>query len=149
MNKSSNAVPASIAHALLQKLRKEFPVFRDNLPLAIGVDKQIVALLPDADRKVLRVSMSMHTKSTAYLRKMTKAPQRFNLDGSAAEALNDSHRNHAAQVLAERVRRNDESQKAQQEHELRVRREAEDAEAARLRAEKINLLAAKFSRTGV
>ena len=148
MSKSTNAVPAPIAHALLQNLRKQFAVFRDNLPLAIGIDKQIIASLPGTDSKVLRVSMSMHTKSTPYLRKMTKAATRFNLDGSAAEGLNESHRSHAATVLAERIKRNEEHEKSQREYELRAKREAEEAETARLRAEKINQLAAKFSRSG-
>ena len=147
MNKSTNAVPASIAHALLQKLRKEFPVFRDTLPLAIGIDKQIVARLPDTDRRVLRVSMAMHTKSTPYLRKMAKAVTRFNLDASPAEELSDVHRIHAGTVLAQRIKRNEEFQKAQREQELRAKREAEEAEVARLQAEKINQLAAKFTRS--
>jgi ProP effector len=145
MSKSTNAVPASIAHALRQNFRKQFPVFRDALPLAIGIDRQIVARLPDTDPKVLRVAMAMHTKSTPYLRKMTKAVTRFNLDDSAAEELNESHRSHAATVLIERIKRNEEFEKAQREYELRVKQEAEEAEAARLRAEKINQLAAKFS----
>jgi len=148
MSKSTNAIPASIAHALLQNFRKQFPVFRDAQPLAIGIDKQIIAHLPDTDPKVLRVAMSMHTKSTPYLRKMTKAATRFNLDGSAAEELNESHRSHAAAVLAERIKRNEEFEKARREHESRVKREAEEAEAARLRAEKINQLAQRFSRYG-
>jgi ProP effector len=149
MRKSTNAVPASIAHALLQNLRKQFPVFNSAQPLAVGIDKQIIARLPDTDSKVLRVAMAMHTKSTPYLRKMTKAVTRFNLDGSAAEALNESHRSHAATVLAERIKRNEEFEKARREHELHVKREAEEAEAARLRAEKITQLAAKFARSGI
>jgi ProP effector len=146
MSKSTNAVPASIAHALLQNFRKQFPVFRDALPLAIGIDRQISARLPDTDPQVLRVAMAMHTKSNPYLRRMTKAVTRFNLDGSIAEELNETHRSHAATMLAQRIMRNEEFQKVQREHELRVKQEAKEAEAARLRAEKISQLAQRFSR---
>jgi ProP effector len=146
MSKSNNAVPASIAHALLQNLRKQFPVFRDASPLAIGIDKEIIARLPETDQKVLRVAMAMHTKSTVYLRKVTKATTRLHLDGSVAEQLTDAHKTHAATVLAQRVKRNEQFQQSQREYELRVKREAEEAEAARVRTEKLSQLAAKFSR---
>lgn len=148
MNTPNNVVPASIAHALLQHLRKDFSVFHDCLPLAIGIDKQIVARLPETDRKVLRVALAMHTKSSNYLRRMAKAKNRVNLDGSAAEDLAQTHQAYASRVLQERVKRNEENQRAQRELELQAQREAAEAEAARIRAEKIGQLAAKFSRSG-
>ncbi len=148
MNTPNNVVPASIAHALLQHLRKDFPVFHDCLPLAIGIDKQILARLPETDRKVLRVALAMHTKSSNYLRRLSKAKTRFNLDGSAAEDLNQSHQAYASTVLNERAKRNEANQQAQRELELQAQREAAEAEAARIRAEKIAQLAAKFSRSG-
>lgn len=148
MKTSNNAVPASIAHALLQNLRKDFPVFHDCLPLAVGIDKQIVAQSPEIDRKVLRVALAMHTKSSNYLRRLSKAKNRFNLDGSAAEDLAQSHQAYASTVLKERAKRKEENQKAQREHELLTQRAAQEAEAARIRAEKIVQLAAKFSRGG-
>lgn len=146
MNTPNNAVPATIAHALLQNLRKDFPVFHDCQPLAIGIDKQIVARLPETDRKVLRVALAMHTKSSNYLRRLSKAKTRFNLDGSAAENLAQSHVTYASTVLKERAKRKEQYQQAQRELELQAQREAEEIEAARVRAEKIGLLAAKFSR---
>ena len=148
MNTPNNAVPATIAHALLQNLRKDFPVFHDCLPLAIGIDKQIVARLPETDRKVLRVALAMHTKSSNYLRRLSKAKTRFNLDGSAAEDLAQSHVTYASTVLKERSKRKEENQQAQRELELQTQREAEETETARVRSEKIGLLAAKFSRSG-
>ena len=90
----------------------------------------------------------MHTKSSNYLRRMAKGKKRVNLDGSAAEDLVQSHQAYASRVLKERAKRNEENQRAQRELELQAQREAAEAEAARVRAEKIAQLAAKFSRSG-
>lgn len=146
MNGPSNTVPASIAQALLQILRKDFPVFRDYTSLAIGIDKQICARLPEVDKKVLRVALAMHTKSTPYLRQMSKAKNRIDLDGNVAEELTPPHREYAADVLKERAKRNEAFQKAQRDREQQAQHAAAEAEAAQRRAAKLGQLMEKFSR---
>jgi ProP effector len=137
---SPAASPAQSARALLKEFQEKFAVFRDCMPLAIGVDKQLIARLPELDRKVLRIALGMHTNSSRYLRRMAKATTRVDLDGNSADEITEAHRAHAAEILKERARKEAEQRKAQ--HEA-----AEAEEAARKHSEKLNQLAAKFSRT--
>jgi ProP effector len=148
MNTPSNLSPVSPARTLLRELQQNFPAFRDCMPLAIGIDKQIVARLPKIDRKVLRIALGIHTKSLRYLRQMEKATVRFDLDGKAAGEVTELNRTHTSKILLERVKQHAEHRKAQRDAERRAQREAKEAEAIRQRAEKLNQLAAKFSRHG-
>ncbi|MBL8405390.1 MAG: osmoprotectant transporter activator, partial [Dechloromonas sp.] len=58
--------------ALLKDLQTRFDVFRNFSPLAIGIDKQVFAQLPDVSKKSLRMAMRSHTISTRYLKEMEK-----------------------------------------------------------------------------
>lgn len=119
-------------------------MFRESKPLAIGIDKQLLARVPGIDRKALRIALGMHTHSTRYLKSTAKAGTRFDLDGNAAEELSDAHRQHAAEMLRERVKKDADRRKAQQELEISERkREAEE----RQRTEKLGQLVARFGRT--
>jgi ProP effector len=133
--------PAQSARALLKDFQEKFAVFRDCMPLAIGIDKQLLARIPELDRKVLRIALGMHTNSSRYLRRMAKATVRVDLDGNNTDEITDAHRTHAADILKERAKKEMDQRKAQLEAE-------EAAEAERKRAEKLNQLAAKFSRKG-
>ncbi len=130
------AAAGKAARHLLRELESAFPVFRDALPLAIGIDKQLLARRPEIERKILRIALRLHTQSVRYLKGVEKAATRFDLDGQPADALDDAHRAHAAERLRERFRQNAAQQKA--------RREAEAAEQRR--NDKLQQLAAKFSR---
>ena len=137
--------PAQSGRVLLKELKEKFATFRDCKPLAIGIDKQLLALMPELDRKLLRIALGIHTNSLQYLKAIEKAATRFDIEGNAAAEVTDAHRTHAAETLRERFKKNAAHRKAQ--------REAEDAqrkleEAARQRAEKLSQLTAKFSRRG-
>lgn len=133
------AAPAMSARALLKQLQQEFPAFRDCLPLAIGIDKQLLARLPGLDRKTMRAALGIHTGSQRYLRAMEKATVRYDLDGAAGAEVTDTHRAHAKEVLQQRFKKEAERKKAEREA-------AAAEEAARLRQEKLLQLASKFSR---
>jgi ProP effector len=137
--------PAQAARALLKQLQADYTVFRQAKPLAIGIDKQLVARLPELNRKLLRIALGMHTNSLQYLKGMEKATIRFDLDGNTAAEVTDEHRAHAAEILRERFKKNAAQRKAQREAEDAQRKEEE---AARQRTEKLNQLASKFSRRG-
>lgn len=140
---AAGATPAAApsARALLKQLSQQFPPFRDFLPLAIGIDKQILAQVPGIDRKLMRAALGIHTGSQRYLRAMEKATVRYNLDGSTGAEVTDVHRKHAKDTLSERFRKEAERKKAE--------REAQAAEeAAQRRQEKLEQLTAKFSRKG-
>ncbi len=127
--------------ALLKQLQQQFAPFRDCLPLAIGIDKQLLANLPGLDRKTMRAALGIHTGSLRYLRAMEKATVRFNLDGSHGAEVSDTHRAHAKETLQQRFQKEAERKKAEREA-------AAEEEANRLRQEKLLQLANKFSRNG-
>lgn len=131
------------ARTLLKEIQENFTVFGDCQPLAIGIDKQLIAQKPDVSRRVLRMALGMHTNSLRYLKSMEKATVRFNLDGTEADAVTDEHRAHATATLKERFKKNAEQRKVQRQAE-ETQRKAEEAE--RRRTDKLNQLAAKFSR---
>jgi ProP effector len=135
--------PAQSARALLKEFHEKFAAFRENMPLAIGIDKQLLARFPELDRKVLRIALGIHTNSSQYLKMMAKATFRVDLDGNKGDEVTAAHRAHAADTLRERFKKADELRKAERQAET-AQREAD--EAARLRAEKLSQLTAKFSR---
>jgi ProP effector len=145
MNTPTTPSPAQTARALIKELQEKFAVFRDCQPLAIGIDKQLLARLPELERKVLRTALGIHTNSLRYLKVMEKATTRFDLDGNAAAEVTETHRAHAAETMRERFKKDAEKRKALRDAEQAARKEAE---AERLRTEKLGQLLAKFSRNG-
>ncbi|MDQ1920938.1 ProQ/FinO family protein [Massilia pseudoviolaceinigra] len=133
--------PAQSARSLLKQLQQQFPAFRDCLPLAIGIDKQLLARVPGLDRKTMRAALGIHTGSLRYLRAMEKATVRYDLDGVAGAEVTDIHRSHAKETLQQRFKKEAERKKAERDA-------AQADEANRLRQEKLLQLASKFSRNG-
>ena len=131
------------ARALLKDLQGRFDVFRNFSPLAIGIDKQLIAREPDLNRKALRLALRSHTMSTRYLKEMQTASARLNLDGSAAGEVTDDARTHSGDLLRERFKRQAEQRKAEQES-ARAAQEAARAEQRSL--EKLSQLTEKFGR---
>lgn len=136
---TSSPSPMQSARALLKDLQEQYAVFRECRPLAIGVDKQLLAARPELDRKALRLALRSHTASVRYLKAMEKATQRFDLDGNAVADVAEEHRTHATELLRERFRKDAELRRAKAEA-------AKAEEAAQRRSEKLNQLAAKFAK---
>ena len=137
MNTVTTATPpAQEARALLKILQEKFQVFRDHTPLAIGIDKQLLAQDDSFNRKALRLALGMHTNSYRYLKSMENAKQRFNLDGSDAGEVPAEHRKHAADILRERFKKEVARRKAQKEAEAQEKQ----------RTEKLNQLMQKFGK---
>ena len=130
---------AQSPRALLKQMQQQFKAFRDCLPLAIGIDKQVLARMPGLNRKTMRAALGIHTGSMRYLRAMEKATVRFDLDGNPGAEVTDTHRQHAKELLQERFKKEAERKKA--ERELAVKEEAD-----RKRQEKLEQLASKFAR---
>jgi ProP effector len=129
--------PVQNARALSKELQERFPVFRDCMPLAIGIDKQLLARIPELDRKLLRIALGIHTHSLRYLKAMEKATVRFDLEGNPTDAVTDTHREHASKTISERFKKDAERRKAQREAEAQ----------ARQRTEKLGQLVEKFGRS--
>ena len=130
---------AQSPRALLKQLQQQFPAFRDCLPLAIGIDKQVLARMPGLNRKLMRAALGIHTGSMRYLRAMEKATVRHDLDGKPGEEVTDTHRQHAKELLQQRFKKEAERKKAERDAAAQV-------EADRKRQEKLQQLASKFSR---
>ena len=145
---NASASPGQPARALLKDLQEKFVAFREFMPLAIGIDKQLFALYPDVSRKTLRVALGIHTNSLRYLKIMEKAKNRVDLEGNAAEEVTDVHRAHATTVLRERAKKVADQRKAQRAIEEAAQAEKAAEAAARQTAEKLQQLATKFSRKG-
>jgi len=139
LDQEAAPAPALSARALLKQLQRQFPTFRDCLPLAIGIDKQLLARMPGLDRKTMRAALGIHTGSMRYLRAMEKATVRYNLDGTPGAEVSATHRAHAKELLQQRFKKEAERKKAEREA-------AAAEEANRLRQEKLRQLASKFSR---
>ena len=139
---TSAAVPAPAAEsprALLKQFQQQFPAFQKCLPLAIGIDKEIIARMPGVNRKTMRAALGIHTGSMRYLRAMEKATQRYDLDGKPGAEVTDTHRLHAKELLQQRFKKEADRKKAEREA-------AAEEEANRKRQEKLQQLASKFSR---
>lgn len=132
----SKSDAALAARGLLKDLAARFAVFRDVSPLAIGIDKQVIAQMPDVEKKILRLALRSHTISTRYLKAMEKATVRRNLDASEAGEVNEEQRAHAATLLRDRFKKNAEQKRAQEEA----------LKAEQRHAEKLNQLTEKFGR---
>lgn len=122
--------------ALLKDLQTRFDVFRNFSPLAIGIDKQLFAALPELSKKSIRLAMRSHTISTRYLKEMEKGTQRLNLDGTPAGEVTDENRQHAAEQLRERFKKQAEQRKAAEAA----------AKAEERRVQKLQQLTEKFGR---
>lgn len=133
------------ARALLKDLQTRFDVFRNFSPLAIGIDKQVLAQMPELEKKALRLAMRSHTISTRYLKEMEKGTVRLNLDGTPAGEVTDENRLHAAELLKERFKKQIEQRKAA---EAATRAAEAAARAEQQRAAKLSQLAEKFGRKG-
>ena len=130
------ATPGQEARSLLKSFQEKYPVFHEFKPLAIGIDKQLLAQEVDLNRKILRLALGMHTNSFRYLKSMESAKQRFNLDGSDGGEVPEEHRKHASEILRERFKKEVARRKAQKEAEAQERQ----------RAEKLNQLMQKFGK---
>lgn len=132
---SPDTTPLHAARTLLKQLEQTFEVFRTGVPLAIGIDKAVIARMPEVNRKVLRIALGLHTNSVRYLKAIEKAQSRFDLDGAPAGEVPETHRAHASEVLRERFKKAAQNRKEQAEAEKQERQ----------RVEKLRQLTEKFS----
>lgn len=75
------------------------PVFKSNLPLAIGAYKQAEKLWPGASQKLLKELFSHITTQSEYLNNTVYGHKRFNLDESLAQEIKPRHKCHAKKLL--------------------------------------------------
>lgn len=128
---------------MLAELGEKFAVFRDHLPLAIGISQQLAGLYPQVEAKLLKTALFRHTSSVRYLKNMEKATQRHDLEGKPAGEVSEEHRQHASQTLKERFKKQAEQRRA----EAAAKKAEEEAQQAEeRRTAKLTALAEKFGR---
>jgi len=144
----SESAPKSprLRNAVLERLVASFPVFRDGLPLAIGIHKTIRERLPDIEPQQLRAAMRIHTASTRYLKALSQADSRVDLDGGPAGEVTAEQRQQAVDSLRERFRGQAERHRAAQLLQKQAKQQEQLAQQQeRLRQEKLLKLAEKFN----
>lgn len=141
---SPSPQPAAASGAdVLKLLAGRYAVFRDALPLAIGIHKTVLAAAPELDAGAVRAALRRHTASTRYLKAVATGTQRHGLDGQPAGEVTDEQKQQAAETLRERFKKGAERKR----EEARVKQEQERAAAReRQHQEKLAALANKFAR---
>lgn len=127
--------PLHAARTLLKQLEQTFDVFRTAAPLAVGIDKAVIARMPEVNKKTLRIALGLHTNSVRYLKSIEKAQTRVDLDGNPAGDVSEEHRKHASELLRERFK------KAAQKRKEQALAEQQEKQ----RTEKLRQLTEKFS----
>lgn len=105
--------PPRPRNTVLDTLNASFKVFHDCQPLALGIHKAIKERVPDIDAKQLRSAMRVHTASTRYLKALSQAETRFDLDGTPAGEVTDEQRKQASDTLRERFKKKADRHKAE------------------------------------
>lgn len=100
--------PVREAQAAATLLKQLFPALFAGAPkpIKLRIQQDIEARAPGRiTRAALTAFLRRHTGSTSYLLALTKAQQRFDLDGQPAGELSAEHRAAAEKALAERRER--------------------------------------------
>jgi ProP effector len=118
-------------NTLLVRLYKEFPVFHDYRPLAIGVHKALMARMPELAKVQVRMALQNHTAKTRYLKALVQGVPRLDLDGNPVGEVTADQQSTAALTLRDRYKKAAERRKAELE--------------AQQRQEKLLQLAEKFN----
>jgi hypothetical protein len=96
--------PSELRARELSDSLNNFPVWRERLPLAIGIEKQVFKHIADlhlsASKRVVNKLLHCHTHNRAYLLNVGRGGSRFNLDGTDEGAVLPPEREHAGRVLA-------------------------------------------------
>lgn len=96
--------PSDIRLDNLNAVLNAFVVWREQQPLALGIERQIFQLMADqhlsASKRVVQKLLYKHTHQRSYLLKIGQGGQRFNLDGTEDGAILPTEREHAGRLLA-------------------------------------------------
>lgn len=123
-------------------LNERYAVFRDALPLAIGIHKEVLKALPEIDGGKVRLALRRHVGSTRYLKAVANGDDRYGLDGQPAGKITEEQKKQAVDALRERFKKGADRRRA----ELQAQQEKERAAAReKQRQEKLLQLASKFN----
>lgn len=109
----SESIPPRQRNTVLETLASSFKAFQDGLPLAVGIHKVIKERLPNMDPQQLKTALRIHTGSTRYLKALSQASIRFDLDGLPVGSVTPEQRKQAKDTLRERYEKIAERKKAE------------------------------------
>jgi hypothetical protein len=96
--------PSGIRMDNLNAALNAFVVWREQQPLALGIERQIFQLIADqhlsASKRVVQKLLYRHTHQRHYLLKVGQGGSRFNLDGTGADVILPAEREHVGRLLA-------------------------------------------------
>ena len=78
------------AYALQQKTYPHS--IGQNLPLMLGVDKQLKLEMPSLNRETIKAALQRHVLTPKYLKNMRKGGHRYNLAGKPEGTVSEKHR---------------------------------------------------------
>lgn len=87
------------AAQLLALLREQHTVFRDCLPLAIGIHRAIGAAYPEFGKTAIRRALQFHAHSLAYLKNLAAGGHRYDLAGQPWGLITPEHQHYAQEQL--------------------------------------------------
>src|SRR5205823_10241444 len=76
-------------------LRERRTVFRDCLPLAIGIHEAILTAYPEQGKTAIRRALQFHTTSRAYLKNLAAGDHRYDLAGQPWGLITPEHQHYA------------------------------------------------------
>lgn len=96
--------PSDVRMDNLNAALNAFVVWREQQPLALGIERQIFQLIAakqlSASKRVVQKLLYQHTHQRHYLLKVGQGGARFNLDGSEDGMILPEEREHAGRLLA-------------------------------------------------
>lgn len=88
------------SNILNKELREKHEVWRDLLPLKIGVQEQIFELyMSKYSKSAIRMLLRSHTKRPRYLNNTINSDSRYDLEGNKSGSVLDCEKKHASNRL--------------------------------------------------
>ena len=138
--------PASCAARLAELFPALFGPEGPVKPMKLRIQADIQQRAPGLfSKRAMGIFFSRYTTGNAYLKALTLAPHRFDLDGQAADEISDEHRQLAAEELARRRGLHE----ARRAAERQAEREAYRAQAATAQQERAADEQARRDRAGL
>ncbi len=109
--------PKPSRNALLDTLVATFPVFKEGRPLALGIHKTLAERMPELSKADVRNALRIHTASTRYLKALSQAKERYDLEGQPAGEVTDEQREAATTQVKERFRKAAERRKEEEQQQ--------------------------------
>ncbi|UJS26052.1 ProQ/FINO family protein [Thiothrix winogradskyi] len=101
--------PSELRARELSDSLNNFTIWRERLPLALGIEKQIFRHIADlhlsASKRVVSKMLHYHTHHRQYLLNAVNGFHRFNLDGSESGELTAGEKAHAWTLINQSIER--------------------------------------------